>query len=101
MATAEQCVYNAAEAPGGTGYQNGPPDGTADGVRRFPVSDFTRNPPHCKGTSLAAPHQTPDRAHQLVLELFRWALRGPADDAVGGVVVQQSERDLVEGGLDR
>src|SRR3712207_8707830 len=42
-----------------------------------------------------------DGRHQLGGVLVRVAAGVPADDAVGGVVVEQPERDLVERRLDR
>ena len=48
----------------------------------------------------AAAHQAPNGCHQLLGALFLLGVRA-SDDAVMGVVVQESERDLVERRLNR
>src|ERR671924_528794 len=68
------------------------------GSQRSPVRMRAGGAP---GRVSAAAHQTPDRGHQLVGELFQRALRVPVDDAVAGVAVEEPECHLVQRGLDR
>src|SRR5437764_2829960 len=49
---------------------------------------------------LAAAQQAPDGAHELVGQLLRRSLSIAFDDAVMGVIIKESEGDLVERRLD-
>jgi len=52
-------------------------------------------------TDALTPNESPDGSHQLVGELVGTTRSATADDAVTRVVVEQTERNLVERRLDR